>query len=73
MLSLASSTTHWNCVRMKRTSSLETALAPEAKKRKLMYATFSKWKVDMDKECQTVTWLDCDMEVQAGKRFVTKL
>ena len=27
----------------------------------------------MDKECQTVTWLDCDTEVQAGKRFVTKL
>ena len=58
---------------MKRVSSSETALAPEAKKRKLMYATFSKWKVDMDKECQTVTWLDCDMKVQAGKRFVTKL
>ena len=38
-----------------------------------MYAIFSKWKVDMDKECQTVTWLDCDTEVQAGKRFVTKL
>ena len=73
VLSLASSTTHWNCVRMKRASSSETALAPEAKKRKLMYATFSKWKVDMDKECQTVTWLDCDTEVQAGKRFVTKL
>ena len=55
---------------MKRASSSETALAPEAKKRKLMYATFSKWKVDMDKECQTVTWLDCDTVVQAGKRFV---
>ena len=45
--------THWNCVRMKRASSLETALVPEAKKRKLIYATFSKWKVDMDKEGQT--------------------
>ena len=56
---------------MKRVLRSETALAPEDKKRKLMYATFSKWKVD--KECQTVTWLDCDTEVQAGKRFVTKL
>ena len=73
MSNLASSTTHWNCVRMKRASSLETVLVPEAKKRKLIYATFSKWKVDMDKECQTVTWLNCDTEVQAGKRFVTKL
>ena len=27
----------------------------------------------MDKECQTVTWLDCDTEVQTSKRFVTKL
>ena len=57
---------------MKRASSSGTASAPEAK-RKVAYATFSKWKVDMDKECQTVTWLDCDTEVQAGKRFVTKL
>ena len=51
---------------MKRVSSLETVLAPEAKKRKLMYATFLKWKVDMNKECQTLTWLDCDTEVQAA-------
>ena len=57
---------------MKRRVS-QTALAPEAKKRKRMYATFSKWKVDMDKECRTVTWLNCDTEVQASKRFVTKL
>ena len=73
MSSLASSMTHWNCVRMKRASRSETALASEAKKRKLMYATISKWKVDMDKECQTVMWLDCDTVVQAGTRFVTKL
>ena len=46
-------------------------LAPETKKRKLMYATFLNWKAN--KECQTVTWLDCDTEVQAGKSFVTKL
>ena len=72
--SLASSTSRLTgTVKMKRASSSETALAPGAKKRKLVYATFSKWKVDMDKECQTVTWLNCDTEVQAGKRFVTKL
>ena len=49
------------------------ASAPETKKRKVAYATFKKWKAEIDKECQTVTWLDCDMEAQAGKRFVTKL
>ena len=48
-------------------------LAPEAKKRKVIYATFKKWKAEMDEECQTFTWLDCDTEVQAGKRFVTTL
>ena len=58
---------------MKRASSLGEASAPEAKKRKVAYATFKKWKAEMDKECQTVTWLDCDTEVQASKRFVTKL
>ena len=58
---------------MKRASSLGETSAPEAKERKVAYATFNKWKAEMDKECQTVTWLDCDMEAQAGKRFVTKL
>ena len=58
---------------MKRALSLGEALAPEAKTMKVAYATFKKWKAEMDKECQTVTWLDCDTEVQAGKRFVTKL
>ena len=58
---------------MKRASSLGEASAPDAKKRKVAYATFKKWKTEMDKECQTVTWLDCDTEVQASKMFMTKL
>ena len=61
--------------RMKKASTSGTASAPcrgKEEKSRICY-TFSKWKIDMDKECQTVTWLDCDMEVQAGKRFVTKL
>ena len=57
---------------MKRESSSGEASAPEAKKRKVTYATFKKWKAEMDKDCQTVTWLDCDTEMQAGKRFVMK-
>ena len=58
---------------MKRASSLGEVSAQEAKKRKVAYATFKKWKVEMDRECQTVTRLDCDTEVQASKRFLTKL
>ena len=50
-----------------------TASAPEAKKRKVAYATFTKWKTDMDKDCQMVTWLICDTKLQAGKKYVTKL
>ena len=49
------------------------ASAPEARKGKVAYATFTKWKTDMDKNCQTVIWLACDTELQAGKRYVTKL
>ena len=52
---------------------LGEASAPEVKKWKVAYATFKKWKVEMDNECQTVMWLDCDTEAQAGKRFVTKI
>ena len=54
-------------------SSSEEASVPEANKRKVVYTTFKKWKAEMDKECQMVTWLKCDTEIQAGKRFVTKL
>ena len=56
-----------------RTKRVGTASAPKAKKRRVAYATFAKWKTDMDKDCQTVTWLACDKEFQAGKKYVTKL
>lgn len=60
-------------VRMKRALTSGEASAPETKKREVASGTFRKWKAEMDKECQSVTWLDCDSEVQASKRFVTKL
>eukprot|EP00731_Ephydatia_muelleri_P012119 Em0006g1013a len=41
----------------------EESLAPDAKKRKVTFNTFKKWKTEMDKECQTLTWLDCDSEL----------
>ncbi len=59
---------------MKRdlSSSAESS-TPEVKKRKVTYATYQKWKSDLDRECQTVSWLDCDSKIVAGKRIVSKL
>ena len=48
-------------------------MAPEPKKRNVSYATYQKWKTDMDRECLTVTWLDCDTELSGRKKIVTKL
>ena len=42
-------------------------------KRRVTYNTFTKWKRDLDKDCQTVTWLDCEMITVNGKKTVTKL
>ena len=59
---------------MKRAQSLSDALAPEPKKRNVAYATYQKLKTDMDRECLTVTRLDCDTELMSGrKNIVTKL
>ena len=51
----------------------EESLAPDAKKRKVTFNTFKKWKTEMDKECQTLTWLDCDSELVGTNRIVKKL
>lgn len=49
---------------------------PVAKKRMVSYDTFLKWRTDLDKECQTVSWLDCETDTKPkgpkGKT-VTKL
>ena len=34
--------------------------APGTKKRIAYAICIKKWKVEIDKECQTVMWLDCD-------------
>ena len=54
-------------------SSSSDTSAPESKKRKLAFATYEKWKTDLDRECQTVSWLDCDTEMNGRKKEVTKL
>ena len=59
---------------MKRAlSSSDEASTSEAKKRKVTYATYQKWKSELDRDCQTVSWLDCESKVVAGKRIVSKL
>ena len=62
------------CAAMKRAlSSSDEASTSEAKKRKVTYATYQKWKSELDRDCQTVSWLDCESKVVAGKRIVSKL
>ena len=46
---------------------------PEAKRRRVSYATFSKWKVDHDREWQTLTWLGCISALEQGKKLVLAL
>ena len=59
---------------MKRalSSSAEASIS-EAKKQKVTYATYQKWKSELDYDCQAVSWLDCESKVVAGKRIVSKL
>jgi len=46
--------------------------AGNAKKR-VTHDTFLKWKRDLDRECQTMTWLDCETGMESGKKIVEKL
>ena len=43
------------------------------KKRRIDYATFQKWQRDLDREYQTMSWLDCSSEKERGKKVVTQL
>ena len=38
-----------------------------------MYRTYQKWKTELDRDCQTIAWLDCDMEVSGKKKIVMRL
>ena len=44
-----------------------------SKKRRVEHATFLKWKRDLDREHQTLSWLECDSAVESGKKVVFKL
>jgi len=43
------------------------------KKQSVSYSTYLKWRMKFDKDCQTISWLDCDVSGTAGKKTVEKL
>ena len=47
--------------------------APDPKKTKVAFLTYQKWKTELDRDCQTVTWLYCDTELSGRKSLVSKL
>ena len=56
---------------MKRSASSTSSTA--AKKRKVSYPTFQQWKRDFDRNYRTVSWLECETQVEGGCRVVTQL
>ena len=55
---------------MKRTKASNKADVPDAKKRKVTYSTYEKWRRDFDRECKTVTWLGCEAEMSGGNELL---
>ena len=58
---------------MKRRSILKDDSSAAVKKRRVDYGTFQKWRKDLDRECLTVSWLDCTSEKVNSKTVVSKL
>ena len=56
---------------MKRLSSNSDSF--EAKRRKVSLSTYNKWRTEMDKDCNTLSWLECETSGTAGKKTVEKL
>ena len=45
----------------------------KTQKRSVLYETFKKWQQDVDKEFQSLMWLDCMTTFQSGKKVVIAL
>ena len=56
---------------MKRRCS--ASASEQAKRRKVKHEIYRKRVTQFERECQTVTWLDCETEVEGGVKLVTKL
>ena len=52
---------------------LPAAQEPPTKKRSVSHGTFNKWKAELDKDYNTMSWLDCETVFVAGKKTVIKL
>ena len=57
---------------MKRAESSEGP-SSDPERRRVAHETFLKWQRDLDKDLQTVTWLECQAEVDMGKKTVGKI
>ena len=57
---------------MKRSHSGQDVDEP-SKKRSVTHLTFTKWQTELDKELQTMSWLDCEVKNEGVKKMVTKL
>ena len=44
-----------------------------AQKRAVTYETFKKWRTELDREYQTMSWLNCDTVSEGGKKAVKRL
>ena len=47
--------------------------AERTKKRHIGYAIFKRWQPDLDRDHQTMSWLDCNTEKDGAKTVVSKL
>ena len=50
----------------------DSVTSESRKKRSVSYSAHIKWRREFDKECQTISWLDCDT-IGKGKRTVDRL
>ena len=60
-------------MKRKSSSSQLDSDAPPSKKGQVSVATFQKWKMELDKECHTLSWLDCEVSGVGSKKSVIKL
>ena len=50
---------------MKRSLAVgQGASEPQKKKRKVRYDAYKQWLAQFDKDCQSMTWLDCDTALE---------
>ena len=60
---------------MKRVSS-DSAPSSESyniKRRKVSLATYQKWKTELDQECRTLSWLECETIGTGARKTVEQL